>query len=237
MAHDIGNFVGGPFHQAVHQEMDRTTRELRRNADRAVYGGMAMNDNPGVFARAIQEELERATYMARLSENRMVYEAATEGQVRQFETGATRDTEEGKLDYEGFLSPEVLAMFAAYMHRHRVQADGKLRDSDNWQKGMPKTAYMKSLFRHFMDVWQLHRNSLKRPLAPMETAQLEEALCAMFFNVQGYMFELQRNPEPRLKPDAKPEPGTIVVVPNPAGTITVRESIKRWLDDEREDVA
>lgn len=103
--------------------------------------------------------------------------------MRQFETGATRDDDDMKLDYEGFLCPEVLEQFARYMHKHRVQADGKLRASDNWQKGIPKSAYMKSMFRHFMDVWWEHRNELD----PNE--QLE-SLMALLFNVQGYAREL-----------------------------------------------
>ncbi len=107
--------------------------------------------------------------------------------MRAFETGATRDTEEGKYDYEGFLSPQVLERYAAYMHKHRVQADGSLRDSDNWQKGMPFPAYMKSAWRHFMEWWKLHRQPIRSRRAHDE---LEEALCAMLFNVQGYLHEL-----------------------------------------------
>ena len=105
--------------------------------------------------------------------------------MRQFETGATRDSDDGKLDYEGFLSPAVLEEFAKYMHKHRTQADGKPRSSDNWQKGMPKGAYMSSMWRHFMDVWKWHRG------IPAEADQIE-ALMALLFNVQGYTLELLR---------------------------------------------
>ncbi len=56
---------------------------------------------------------------------------------REFISGATRNSEEGKLDYEGFLSPLALARYAQYMHRHRELEDGTLRASDNWQKGIP----------------------------------------------------------------------------------------------------
>jgi len=104
--------------------------------------------------------------------------------MRQFATGATRDVEEGKLDYEGFLSPLVLERFARYMHQHRVQADGRLRDSDNWQKGIPRSAYIKSAWRHFMDVWTLYRT------CPDANAALEEALCALLFNIQGLLHEV-----------------------------------------------
>lgn len=103
--------------------------------------------------------------------------------IRTFESGATRDTNEDKLDYEGFLSPIVVRRFAKYMHKHRVQSDGTLRDSDNWQKGMPLDSYMESGWRHFMDWWGEHRGIESRE-------GLEDALCALLFNVQGYLFEI-----------------------------------------------
>ena len=102
-------------------------------------------------------------------------------QIRTFPTGATRNNVPDRLDYEGFLSHPVLKEFAKYMHKHRLQGDGKLRDSDNWQKGMEKDVYMKSMFRHFMDAWAGHRG--------FEVDQ-KEALCALLFNVQGYLHEL-----------------------------------------------
>jgi hypothetical protein len=102
--------------------------------------------------------------------------------VRTFDTGATRDDESNKYDYEGFLSPLVLEAFAAYMHQNRVQVDGSLRDSDNWQKGMPLDCYMKSGFRHFMDWWMEHRGRASRE-------GLEDALCGLLFNVMGYLHE------------------------------------------------
>lgn len=103
--------------------------------------------------------------------------------MREFDTGATRDSDENKLDYEGFLSPRALRRYAEYMHKNRKQADGKMRASDNWQKGIPKDAYMKSLFRHFMDVWALHRAGISAD------EDLREALCATIFNAFGYLHE------------------------------------------------
>lgn len=105
--------------------------------------------------------------------------------MRYFSSGATRDNEDGKLDYEGFLSPIVLKSFAEYMSRHRKQKDGKLRSSDNWQKGIPKDAYAKSLLRHTMDFWLFHRGQKGR-----ETT--EDALCGIMFNAMGYLFELKK---------------------------------------------
>ena len=106
--------------------------------------------------------------------------------MRNFETGATRDSDDGKLDYEGFLAPSVIRRYAEYMHENRIQADGKLRASDNWQKGIPEDAYMKSLWRHFMDVWTLHRTEGKDI---SQRLLYQDALCAMLFNVSGLLFE------------------------------------------------
>jgi hypothetical protein len=106
------------------------------------------------------------------------------GLARYFGTGATRDTDDGKLDFEGFYHPDVMYRYAEYMHKHRTQSDGKLRASDNWQKGMPRSQYMKSMFRHFMDVWSMHR------IEDWNDREMEDALCALLFNVQGYLFEV-----------------------------------------------
>jgi hypothetical protein len=107
--------------------------------------------------------------------------------MRAFATGATRSSDADKLDYEGFLSPAVLKRYATYMHKHRRDADGKLRDSDNWQKGMPRTVYMKSAWRHFVDVWTMHRSV---PDDGRRDPLFEDALCALLFNVMGYLNEL-----------------------------------------------
>ena len=106
--------------------------------------------------------------------------------IRVFKTGANRDKDIDKLDYEGFLSPLVLKRFSEYMHKHRKQADGKLRTSDNWQKGIPLEAYIKSAWRHFMDWWLEHRKNKSRE-------GIEDALCGLFFNVQGYLHEYLKN--------------------------------------------
>ena len=108
--------------------------------------------------------------------------------MRDFGTGATRNSDEGKYDYEGFISPLVLECYGRYMNKHRLQADGKLRDSDNWQKGIPKTAYMKSAWRHFFDWWKEHRGILTKD-------GIEEALMALIFNTMGYAHEYLKEKE------------------------------------------
>ena len=108
--------------------------------------------------------------------------------MRTFGTGATRGADEDKLDYEGFISPLAWERYAQYLHKHRIQVDGQMRASDNWQKGIPKDAYIKSAFRHFMSWWLLHRGHTA-------SEELEEALCALLFNVQGYLHEHLRAPK------------------------------------------
>lgn len=109
--------------------------------------------------------------------------------VRTFATGATRDTDEGKPDYEGYLSPVVLRAYGRYMLKHGIQPDGEPRASDNWQQGIPADAYMKSAWRHFMDWWEQHRE----PDGGGSVDVLEEAICALLFNAMGYLHELSRD--------------------------------------------
>jgi hypothetical protein len=114
--------------------------------------------------------------------------------IRQFETGATRNVDATKPDFEGFLSPLALRRYGEYMHRNRVQADGTVRASDNWQKGIPLDSYAKSGFRHFMAFWSLHRGF-------DADESLEDALCALIFNAQGYLHEVLKRPAaPQIVP-------------------------------------
>jgi len=113
--------------------------------------------------------------------------------MRHFNSGATRDSDTNKNDYEGFYHPLVVEAFGDYMNRHRVQADGQLRDSDNWQRGIPRDAYIKSLWRHFLDVWFMHRGYKRIDKQTGKEVTMKEALCAILFNVQGYLFEILKN--------------------------------------------
>lgn len=112
-----------------------------------------------------------------------------EPKLRQFATGATRNLDTNKLDYDGFFCPLAMKRFAEYMHSHRMQKDGKMRDSDNWQNGIPFDVYIKSLFRHFMDLRLIHKG--QPALSPEDNHSItaDEALCAIIFNAQGYLHE------------------------------------------------
>ena len=109
--------------------------------------------------------------------------------IRTFDTGATRDTDVNKLDYEAFFSPLVLKRYAEYLNKHRVQSDGTLRDGDNWQKGLPKDVYMKSKIRHGMQTWLLF-DGFPAIDEKGNNIDIEESLCAEIFNAMGYLFEL-----------------------------------------------
>lgn len=128
--------------------------------------------------------------------------------MRVFETGATRDDDTNKFDYEGFLSPLVIERYAEYMHKCRLQADGKLRASDNWQLGQSPIVYMKSLYRHFVATWKMHRicyHPDKYSTIPYNRFEQEENLCAILFNTMGYLHEILAPPQ--LAPESeKPLP-------------------------------
>lgn len=113
--------------------------------------------------------------------------------VRTFNTGATRDADDEKIDFEGFLSPWAIRRYGEYMHSHKIQADGKIRDSDNWQKGIPIDQYMKSLLRHTLDAHAIHRGLATFDTKDDHEIDIEEALCAVIFNAMGFLHEHLKN--------------------------------------------
>ena len=113
---------------------------------------------------------------------------------RVFETGAYRDTDSNKFDYEGFLSPLVIRAYGEYMHEHRTQSNGEFRSSDNWQRGIPKDQYMKSAWRHFLRFWASHRGYDFPDEKGNKVTQEKDAL-AILFNVMGYFHESLKKKE------------------------------------------
>lgn len=112
--------------------------------------------------------------------------------TRTFSTGATRDADDQKLDYEGFYSPIVLRRFAEYMHTKRLKNIPQgmtIRQSDNWQNGMPLDSFMKSGLRHMIELWLMH-DGYEAKDEKGQVLDLEEVLCALIFNAQGYLFEV-----------------------------------------------
>jgi hypothetical protein len=112
-------------------------------------------------------------------------------ETRTFATGATRDADTNKLAYEGFISPIVLRRYAEYMHMCRLRniPEGQtIRAPDNWQKGITRNAYAESGIRHMVEWWLIHDGFEARDEKGNVLA-LEDVLCAIMFNVMGYLFE------------------------------------------------
>lgn len=111
-----------------------------------------------------------------------------DGTLRTYPGGATRDTAEGKLEPWGFTSPLTEKAYSEYMHEHRTQSDGNLRDSDNWKKGINLEDYWHSLSRHILDfrlLWDGYESEAR-------TGSVVDALCAIKFNVDGMLHELAK---------------------------------------------
>jgi len=111
--------------------------------------------------------------------------------TRTFNTGATRDQDSAKLDFEGFISPLVLRAYAEYMHKCRLRnipAGDTIRASDNWQKGMPSESYAKSMIRHVVEAW-LILDGFEARDEKGNVLDLEKVLCAIMFNVMGLLYE------------------------------------------------
>jgi len=118
--------------------------------------------------------------------------------IRTFDTGATRDTDRGKLDYVKALSPIVLRRYVQYLNKHRLQPDGSYRDFDNWKKGMDQGVYHSSGGRHFFDAWLLTEGyTTEDNHGP---AELEDVLCAQLFNLMGRLHEILKAKVDRTKP-------------------------------------
>ena len=105
--------------------------------------------------------------------------------MRTFNGKATRDDDTNKLDFDGFISPQVLNRYAEYMNKHRETALG-IRDSDNWQNLFGEKhldVCMKSAYRHFQDWHLFHRGFKGRD-------DIESSICALIFNANAYLFKL-----------------------------------------------
>jgi len=102
--------------------------------------------------------------------------------MRVFKSGAIRDNDKMKLDFDGAISPIVLERFVQYMNDHANTAKG-FRPCDDWQKGVPMSVYRKSFLRHSMEAWKLGR------AGAMIGDAIENLLCAVLFNVQGWLHE------------------------------------------------
>lgn len=79
------------------------------------------------------------------------------------------------------------------MHDNMKQADGTTRAPDNWKLGMPKQEFAESLLRHTFEFWELIEEHGQH--VEVSGQAIEEKLCAILFNAQGYLHELLREEE------------------------------------------
>ena len=112
---------------------------------------------------------------------------------QKFVSGSTRSDDTGKLHFERALSPLVLERFVRYMYEHNVPAG---RHEDQWQLGIPMESYTASGWRHFFAWWKIQRgfqafNEKGQPI------DIEEALCGLMFNVQGFLHEFLKRKQKR----------------------------------------
>lgn len=107
--------------------------------------------------------------------------------MRRFASGATRHIDINKLDYEAFNNPLVDKVYGEYMHSHRIQADGEVREGDNWQKGWDKEVSIKSLIRHINDI-RLHQRGYSKET----TETLINSICASIFNLKALLLQVLR---------------------------------------------
>lgn len=132
---------------------------------------------------------------------------------RTFDTGANRDTAEGKFEYLGAINPLCDFSFAKYMYGHTYLPDGTRRSSDNWQKGFGKEVLIHSLVRHVEDLKLLHSgyrvyeertktgvvkhilHASDRPLDELNWKEItvEECCNAIRFNSEGYKLDEIKN--------------------------------------------
>lgn len=99
--------------------------------------------------------------------------------MRTFKSGATRSSDTDKIDPEAALSPLVLTAYCEYIRKHRLQGSQEARGDENWQLGIPATSYMKSLLRHVLEAWRVHRYG----------GSMNDVLFAVMFNTMGLLHE------------------------------------------------
>lgn len=109
-------------------------------------------------------------------------------ELRNFDTGAIRDNDENKINYQGALSPLVLEAYGAYIQKHSLLPDGTRRNNKNWQNLFGtheehRQVCIESAWRHFIDLLMEHDGYNSRD-------GLDEAIGGLMFNIQAYWFSV-----------------------------------------------
>lgn len=99
---------------------------------------------------------------------------------RKFDSGAIRDSEDGKEDYTETISWTAMKRYAQYMTGKK-----KTYGEGNFKKGMPIDAYERSLIRHLQ---KYMANKYEGGTCEKEGYHL----CAMLFNIFGIIHEEEK---------------------------------------------
>ena len=99
--------------------------------------------------------------------------------MRNFDTGAVRDSDDRKLHYTEALSGLAIKRFARYMKKSE-----KKYGKGNWKKGIPRQAYFESLSRHFFAFWLQFEYGKKDKY---------DHLSGILFNTMGLMHEEEKD--------------------------------------------
>lgn len=105
----------------------------------------------------------------------------TKKKITQFETGAIRDSQEGKEDYIQTFSWTAIKRYSQYMTGKKAKYG-----EGNFKKGIPIENYEQSMLRH---VQKYLANKYEGGTEEKE----EDHLSAILFNVFGIMHEELRN--------------------------------------------
>jgi len=108
--------------------------------------------------------------------------------LTQFDTGAIRDSQEGKEDYIETISWTAFRRYAQYMTGKK-----KRYGAGNFKKGIPIESYESSLVRHL-------QKYLANKYEGQDIEKDEDHLSAILFNVFGIMHEESRKVEDKPIP-------------------------------------
>lgn len=97
--------------------------------------------------------------------------------IRNFDTGAIRDTEDNKEDYNETISWTAFKRYAQYMTGKK-----KKYGAGNFKKGIPIESYERSLLRH---VQKYMENKYEDGIVERD----EDHIAAIVFNAFGIMHE------------------------------------------------
>lgn len=100
----------------------------------------------------------------------------TMAKLTKFDSGAIRDTSEGKPNFYECMSPFAMWRYGEYMEK-----SAEKYGADNWTKGIPIESYMKSLERHLL--------KLKMELKYGFTKEEGDHASAILFNIMGLIHQ------------------------------------------------